>query len=147
MVLIRRGALAADVLSDSMGDWRQFALFCLVGAAAAAAHYGVLIGLVEGAGAGPVPATLAGYVVGGAISYGLSRRHVFASARAHRDALWRFAVVAGVGFALTWLIMAGLTGRAGLPYLLAQVLTTGVVLVWSFLAHRFWTFGEPTVIP
>jgi len=27
-----------------------------------------------------------------------------------------------------------------LPYLLAQLVTTGFVMLWSFAAHKFWTF-------
>ena len=38
--------------------------------------------------------------------------------------------------------MAVLIDRGGLPYLPAQVLTTGVVLVWSFVAHKLWTFDD-----
>jgi putative flippase GtrA len=121
---------------------RQFSAFFGVGLVAAVVHYGTLIGLVEGAGAGPVPATLAGYVLGGVVSYLLNRRHVFASDRPHREATWRFAVVAGVGFVLTGLLMALLTGPVALPYLPAQVLTTGVVMLWSFAANRRWTFGR-----
>ncbi|MHB2167717.1 GtrA family protein [Alsobacter sp. R-9] len=121
---------------------RQFSAFFGVGLVAAVAHYGTLIGLVEGAGAGPVPATLAGYILGGVVSYLLNRRHVFASDRPHREATWRFAVVAGVGFVLTGLIMALLTGRLALPYLPAQVATTGIVMLWSFAANRWWTFGR-----
>ncbi len=121
---------------------RQFSAFFGVGLVAAVLHYGTLIGLVEGAGAGPVPATLAGYVLGGVASYLLNRRHVFGSDRPHREATWRFAVVAGVGFALTGVIMAGLTGRAGMPYLPAQLVTTGIVMLWSFAANRWWTFGR-----
>jgi putative flippase GtrA len=121
---------------------RQFSAFFGVGLVAAVVHYGTLIGLVEGAGAGPVPATLAGYALGGVVSYLLNRRHVFASDRPHREATWRFAVVAGVGFVLTGLLMALLTGRLALPYLPAQVLTTGVVMLWSFAANRRWTFGR-----
>ncbi len=124
---------------------RQFSAFFGVGLVAAVVHYGTLIGLVEGAGAGPVPATLAGYVLGGVVSYLLNRRHVFASDRPHREATWRFAVVAGVGFALTGLIMALLTGRLALPYLPAQVATTGVVMLWSFAANRWWTFGRGAI--
>ena len=26
---------------------------------------------------------------------------------------------------------------------LAQVATTGVVMIWNFAANRFWTFAEP----
>lgn len=121
---------------------RQVSAFFGVGLVAAVVHYGTLIGLVEGAAVGPVPATLAGYVLGGAVSYWLNRRHVFASERPHREATWRFATVAGVGFGLTGLSMAWLTGQLGVPYLPAQVLTTGVVMVWSFAANRWWTFGR-----
>lgn len=120
---------------------RQFSTFVLVGVAAAVVHYGVLIACVEMGWLKPLPATLAGYVAGGIVSYWLNRRHTYESERPHEEAGWRFAVVAGVGFLLTSVFMYLLHDVAGLHYLLAQVLTTGVVLVWSFLAHRIWTFG------
>lgn len=126
---------------------RQFSIFALVGVFAAIAHYSVLIGLVEWARWSAVPATLAGYVAGGLVSYALNRRHTYKSDRPHEEAGWRFAVVAGVGFALTWVCMHGLHNRAGVHYLLAQALTTGIVLVWSFLAHKLWTFGASTKAP
>jgi putative flippase GtrA len=118
----------------------QFSAFAGVGLVAAVVHYGTLIGLVEGYRAGPVPATLAGYVLGGIVSYALNRRYAFQSDRPHSEATWRFALVAGVGFVLTGAFMALFNGRWGIPYIPAQVLTTGVVLLWSFGANRFWTF-------
>ena len=51
---------------------RQFGMFFGVGIAAAIVHYGLLVALVEGAGLEPVPATLAGYVAGGLVSYVLN---------------------------------------------------------------------------
>jgi putative flippase GtrA len=120
---------------------RQFSAFFGVGLVSAVVHYGTLVGLVEGGGFAPVPATLAGYVAGGVVSYLLNRRFAFRSDRPHREATWRFALVAFVGFLLTGLFMALFNGRLGIPYLAAQVMTTGVVLVWSFLANRFWTFS------
>ncbi len=119
----------------------QIAAFAGVGVVAAVAHFGLLIGLVELAGVAPVPATLVGYIGGGVVSYWLNRRHTYRSDRPHGEAGWRFAAVAGVGFGLTWLAMGLLHGRFGLQYVLAQVLTTGLVLVWSFVAHKLWTFG------
>jgi putative flippase GtrA len=121
---------------------RQFSAFAGVGLVSAVMHYGALVGLVEGFAMGPVPATLAGYILGGVVSYWLNRRYAFRSERPHREATWRFALVAGVGFVLTGLFMALFTGRWGLPYLPAQVLTTGVVLFWSFIANRLWTFSS-----
>lgn len=122
--------------------FRQFTAFFGVGLAAALVHYGVLVALVEGAGIRPVPATLCGYVAGGLVSYALNRRHTYASARSHAEAGPRFALVALVGFGLTALLMHALVDRLGAPYLPAQLLTTGVVLVWSFLAHKLWTFSR-----
>ena len=121
---------------------RQFAAFFGVGLVAAVVHYGLLIGLVEFASLSAVPATLAGYLGGGVVSYALNRRHTYASTRPHREAGWRFAVVAAIGFVLTGIVMQILVERLGIFYLLAQFVTTGIVLVWSFLAHRIWTFGS-----
>lgn len=124
----------------------QLSAFALVGIAAAFVHYGLLIGLVQGADWTPVPAALVGYVGGGLVSYVLNRAHVFSTERSHFDAGWRFALVAGVGFCLTWAFMHLFVDRFGAPYLAAQVVTTGIVMLWSFVAHKFWTFdnGPPT---
>jgi putative flippase GtrA len=119
---------------------RQFAMFSGVGLVAAVAHFGVLIALVEATGVDAVRAALAGYVAGGVVSYLLNRRLTYRSDRPHREATWRFAVVAVVGFFLTWLLMAAFIRGFALPYLPAQLLTTGVVLFWSFVANKVWTF-------
>ena len=121
---------------------RQFLAFGGAGIAAAIFHYGTLIGLVQAQALAPVPATLCGYVAGGLVSYVLNRRHTYRSERPHQEAVWRFILVAGVGFLLTWAVMHILVDRWSLPYLPAQFLTTGLVLIWSFSAHKWWTFGE-----
>lgn len=121
---------------------RQFAAFSGVGVVAAVVHYGLLIGLVEGAGWTPVAATLAGYVAGGVVSYAMNRRLTYASDRPHAQATWRFAVVALVGFVLTGALMQAFTAWLGAPYIPAQLVTTGIVLFWSFLANRLWTFSR-----
>ena len=120
---------------------RQLSAFALVGLLAALAHYGALVALVELAGWRAVPATLVGYVAGGLVSYVLNRSVTFSSDRPHQEAGWRFAVVAGVGFALTFGFMHLFVERFGAPYLPAQLVTTGIVMGWSFLANRLWTFG------
>lgn len=120
---------------------RQFARYAGVGAVATAVHYAVLVGLVESGSAAPLPATLAGYVAGGLVSYALNRRLTFAGGRPHREAAWRFAAVAASGFAWTGLLMALLVDRLGASYLPAQAATTLVVLFWGFLANRLWSFA------
>ena len=119
----------------------QFGSFFGVGVIAAIVHYSALVAGVEFGGMQPVPATLVGYILGGIVSYALNRRHTYRSDRPHEEAGWRFAVVAGVGFGLTYTLMSLFVTRWGAPYLPAQIVTTGIVLVWSFFAHKFWSFG------
>lgn len=129
----------------------QFLRFGMVGVLAAFGHYGTLILLVELAGAGAVVGALSGYLVGGGIAYVLNRRWTFDSDVRHHTALVRFVVVTAIGFLLTGLCMSVLDPlMAGLPiplvpqgqrYLLAQLVTTGIVMVWSFWANKLWTFG------
>ncbi len=120
----------------------QLLAFTGVGIVAAIVHYGLLVGLVELAGWRAVPATLVGYVGGGIVSYWLNRTHTYRSQRPHDEAGWRFAVVAAVGFGITFGVMHVLVERLMLPYLPAQIATTLVVLAWSFLAHKHWSFGR-----
>jgi putative flippase GtrA len=129
-------------LASATEPIRQVLAFGGAGIAAAIVHYGVLIGLVQTATLAPVPATLCGYLGGGLVSYALNRRHTYRSDRPHQEAVWRFAIVAGIGFLITWAVMCLLVDRWSLPYLPAQLLTTGIVLTWSFTAHKWWTFRE-----
>lgn len=119
---------------------RQFLSFAGVGAVAAVFHYGTLVALVELAAFTPVTATLCGFVAGGLVSYALNRTLTFRSDRPHRAAAPRFLLIAGVGFGLTGLLMGLLNGWFGMPYLPAQVVVTGIVLLWTFTANRLWTF-------
>ena len=119
---------------------KQFRIYVLVGLVATAVHYAILIGLKESGLLSSVPATLAGYLAGGIISYRLNRSHAFESDRPHHEALWRFVLVAFVGFIVTGVLMALLHEHWGLHYVLVQVLATGTVMIWSFAANKFWTF-------
>ncbi|WP_431862343.1 GtrA family protein [Azospirillum sp.] len=121
---------------------RQFAMFVVVGCAAAAGHYGLLVALVELGHAPAVPASAAGFILGGVISYLLNYHFVFNSAGEHRTTAGKFLAVAVTGLALNSALMWVLTHWAALHYLLAQVTATGTVMLWSYGANRFWTFGE-----
>jgi putative flippase GtrA len=123
-------------------QFRQLAAYVLAGGLTAVAHYGVLVGLVELGGIAPVPATLAGFIVGALVSYALNRWMTFDATRTHAQAGWRFALIAAGGFVLTGILMHFFVARAGLPYLPMQIVTTGVVMVFSFLGHKFFSFAD-----
>jgi putative flippase GtrA len=119
---------------------RQFITFTGVGLVAAVAHYGVLILLVELGRMQPVVATLWGFLAGAAVSYLLNRRFTFRSDRPHRAAAPRFLAVSTGGFVLNGLVMWLLNEGWGVPYLLAQVIATLIVLFWNFTVNLLWTF-------
>lgn len=120
---------------------RQLSTYASVGVGATLVHYAILIALVEAGGFAPVSGTLVGYVAGGVVAYLLNRRHTFASDRPHAEAGWRFALVAFVGFCVTYLLMSLFVERWGAPYLPAQVVTTVLAMFVTFGLNRAWTFG------
>jgi len=121
---------------------RQFSLFTLVGAFGTLAHYVLLVVLVELSGTDAVIASMAGALLGATINYVLNYRFTFTSGTPHRVALPRFLAVASVGFLLNMALMWVAIEWADLHYILGQVITTSVVLLWTFFGNRHWTFME-----
>lgn len=122
---------------------RQFVGFTGVGFVSAIGHYGLLIALVQFAGVSAVPASAAGAVLGAWINYTLNYHFTFRSSKSHREAVLKFAVVATVGLVLNTIFMWVGVEVIGAHYLFSQVVTTGLVLIWSFAGNRFWTFQIP----
>ncbi len=118
--------------------------YALIGLTATAAHYALLMLLVEWAGAPPGPAALMGALLGAGVAYLGNRRYTFSNtAMPHGRAAPRFAAIAGLGAVANAGVVAG--GVAlGLHYLLAQVLATAVVLLATYHLNRVWTFGPPS---
>lgn len=121
---------------------RQISTFFGVGLVSIVADYGTLLFLREVFDVSPVYGALAGYLVGGLVNYLLNRAHTFSTERGHLQAGWRFASVMAVGFSLTGLFMWIFAEKLEIPYLIARVITTGIVFCWNFGAHKLWTFGE-----
>ena len=118
----------------------QFVRYAGAGVIGTAAHYVVLVALVQGARAGVVTASTAGAIAGAGINYALNHRFTFASRESHARALPRFAAVAAAGILLNALVLAAVLALAGPHYLVAQVVATLAVLVAGYLANRAWTF-------
>jgi hypothetical protein len=121
---------------------RQISTFFGVGLVSLGADYGVFLLLTEFLGIEAVGGALAGYLAGGLVNYLLNRAHTFTTERNHVQAGLRFVSVMAVGFSLTGLFMWLFTAQLGAPGILARLLTTGIVFVWNFSAHKLWTFGE-----
>lgn len=120
----------------------QFTKFAGVGVIGTAAHYVTLICLVQLLDANAVLASSAGAIIGATVNYILNYHYTFQSSKKHHEALTKFFAVATVGFILNGILMTTLTSSFELYYLLAQIITTGIVLVWNFTGNRIWTFRE-----
>jgi len=123
---------------------KQFIKFAGVGVIGTLTHYATLIALVHAADANAVLASSAGAIVGAIVNYILNYHYTFNSGKKHTETVWKFFTIAAVGFILNGLLMTLLTEFLTLFYLIAQIVTTGVVLIWNFLGNRLWTFQDST---
>ena len=117
----------------------QFLNFSLVGIPTTVLHYAILIGLVESWQVDPIIATTAGFSAAALLSYVLNRRYTFDIRPMFARGLVRYYAILFVGLLLNAIIVGGLM-KAGAVYLFAQVVATGLVLVWNFLSARFVVF-------
>lgn len=119
---------------------RQVLRFAVVGVIATAVHYSILTALVEIGHVNKIAATTIGYVFGTIVSYVLNRRFTFeARGTPVMKSFAKYALLYGIGALLNAAIFGALV-QAGLYYLLAQVIATGIVLFWNFLGARFVVF-------
>lgn len=118
----------------------QFVTYAGVGSVGTLVHYLMLLLLVEGLDMAPYQGAVAGFLSGALINYGLNHRITFRSSRKHGDALPKFLSVAAIGALLTGALMAWATERLKIHYFIAQLITTALLLVFTFAVNRLWTF-------
>jgi putative flippase GtrA len=111
----------------------------MTGGIGTAAQYVVLVGGVRISGM-PVFWSSLGAVAGAIINYLINYHYTFESSRPHLDTTYKFLSVAAVGFLLNAAMMSFCVHFLGLYYIFSQLLSTGLVLVWGFLANLTWTF-------
>lgn len=128
----------------SKRTFRQFILFTAIGGVGTGGQYVTLIALVESGLLKPLPASIAGFIVGAIINYFLNYRFTFQSSKSHREAMTKFFIVALIGALINTALMYAGIDLLQLYYLLAQVIATGIVLVWNFTANKLWTFRLET---
>lgn len=120
--------------------FERFLRYGGVGAVATAAHYAVLVIVVEAAG---WPAWLGsglGATVGAQVAYAGNRAYTFEHRGPIGPSWLKFMGTAAIG-ALLGMAIVALGTRLGLHYLLAQIAATLTSLVLTFLINRRWTFS------
>jgi putative flippase GtrA len=122
--------------------FRQFLKFSGVGLVGTTVQYVTLFVLVQLGGIYPVLASTTGFVMGAFVNYHLNYIYTFKSDKSHFEAMPKFFSVAAVGMFLNGLIMELLISNINLQYIFAQLVATGIVLLWNFTANRMWSFTE-----
>lgn len=120
----------------------QFVRFTGFGFIGTAVHYLILILLVNAGEVDPIFSSSYGFVGGAFTNYILNYRYTFNSGISHLVGLPKFLIVACTGLVLNSLIMNLAISSLGLHYLFAQVISTGIVLIWNFIGNRTWTFRD-----
>jgi putative flippase GtrA len=120
----------------------RFASFALVGLAATALQYVILVLSVERLALSPVVGSSLGFVTSAGFNYWLNYHFTFRSRNPHVGAAGRFALVALSGLGLNALVMLLLGHVLGLKYIVAQLIATALVLAWNFLGNSVWTFAQ-----
>ena len=113
--------------------------FVLVGAAATALQYVIVLASVELGSMLPATASAFGFAISAVFNYLANRRLTFDSDASHRVAVPRFAAMVRIGLVVTWLCMRLLTSLRW-HYLPSQVLTTAIVLLINFQLASRWVF-------
>jgi dolichyl-phosphate beta-glucosyltransferase len=125
----------------------RFLRYVAAGGVGTVCHY-LLLGLLVGvAGVAPVPASVAGALLGASVNYILNYHFTFASNLAHRLTVPRFATVAALSAALNGAGMWFATSKLHLYYFVAQLGCTAAVLVIGYLLNVVWTFSSQLTGP
>lgn len=133
---------------------REFLRYVIVGGVAAICDMGVLTLFKEIVFGGSeavyamIIATTAGFFVGLAVNFLLSRIFVFTSAEQHsRDGGWKgflmYTLIGAIGYGLTVFLMwigTNITGRAGFWYLLVNCVVKAIVLVWNYIGRKIFVY-------
>jgi putative flippase GtrA len=142
MSFITESKLNAADNQSRKGTIPQFLQFAGVGIVGTIVHYTTLTFLVESIHAGPVISSGIGAVLGAITNYFLNYYYTFNSSARHHHALPKFLLIAGIGLILNTAVMGLCTGILMFHYLVAQLLATALVLLWTFSANRIWTFRQ-----
>ena len=122
----------------SKKDLRQFSRYFAAAGVGYAGDFLTLIFLHQVLGVHYLLSAAAGFLVGLAVLYVISKRYVFGVSKLSSKTaeIGLFALIGVVGLGILTLLMWLLTGLLGVNYLLAKIAATVVVYSWNFFARR-----------
>ncbi|EWY36017.1 hypothetical protein N825_31845 [Skermanella stibiiresistens SB22] len=121
----------------------SFAVYLLIGGAAAVVEWLVFYATLSALHTHYVPASVGGFVVATYVNYLLSSGIGFKkSKRSTRSEMLLIYAVSGIGFVINVLCMSAAIELLDLPVMLAKFGGTGLAFVWNFGARQFLVFDR-----
>lgn len=121
----------------------QVAWFVMVGCAAAATHWAVVVITVSGLNLAPLLANVVGWLIAFAVSFGGHYTLTFRHQKAPLGrALRRFFMVSALGFAINEAAYAWLLHATRLRYDILLALILIAIAVMTFILGRLWAFRQ-----
>ena len=121
--------------------YRQVLRFGIVGALSAASEFGLLILLVEKFGLGYMHANFIAFCFIVVINYIASRLWIFGAGSFSKGVEFiSFFVVVLIGLGINQLSMYFWVASFALDYRIAKVLALALVIIWNFLAKKYFVF-------
>ncbi len=120
---------------------RSFLRFLLVGGGATLLQYLIMAALMALCEVPAVRASTIGFLLSAIFNYWANARFTFAAQGGHRRSILRFAVTLCAGLAINALVLYAFK-KMGAAIWLAQLIATGVVLVWNYTINAIWTFRK-----
>ena len=122
-------------------NYKPFIKYAVVGVLGTAIDIGSLFVLVDLFYFPIIPAATISFLLATINNFILNKIWTFRHPSMNYRKLYiKFLIVSLVGLTLTLLSMNFFVFVLGIWYILAKALTSVIVLVWNFLANKFWTF-------
>jgi len=119
----------------------QFMRFAAVGLSGTAVQYLTLwTGCDHFAVLSAQSASALGYMLGSVVNYVLNYFLTFGSSKSHTEAATKYFSILAVGWTINYGLMGYLPAHLGWNHWVAQLLSTGVVLIWNFSGSKWWAF-------
>jgi putative flippase GtrA len=123
---------------------RQFIHFAAVGLTGTAVQYVCLWIGVEYFLFNAPASSAVGYILGSVVNYLLNYFFTFGSTKSHKEAATKYFSILGIGWCINVGLMSVLVNYLNWYYWFAQIITTGIGLIWNFSGSKWWAFRHKT---
>ncbi|MCD6027007.1 MAG: GtrA family protein [Solimicrobium sp.] len=124
---------------------RQFVHFAAVGLSGTSVQYlSLWIGVTHFLISAPV-ASAVGYLFGSVVNYLMNYLFTFRSNKSHKETSIKFFSVVAMGWCINLLLMSILVNYLQWYYWVAQIMATGIGLLWNFSGSKWWAFSTKRI--